>query len=310
MSKAEGKKIAIKFTMPLLGDVTGNVAAFSVTGKEYQYINGPIINKSYTVESVERAPASLFYQEAFNGVSDGVEIGTGGLNLILPAFSPTDIAGLQLWLDASQITGLVDNEPVTTWVDASGNNRNAASSGTSRPLYKTNVLNGKPVLRFDGANDYMATPNVLNTDIHTIFVIAKANGTEEDIIGSGSLISGDILIMRFTNLFRGHFWTNNSPNAVDSVGTETAAWTLYNQEVNSAQIITRRNGIQDNAANIVGTKQGVTRPIIVGNRTGVYSGGFLNGDVAEVIVYNTALSTENRQLLETYLMTKYGIGGA
>ena len=56
MSKAEGKQIVVKFTMPLLGDVTGNVSAFSVTGQEYQYINGPIINKNYGVVSVERYP--------------------------------------------------------------------------------------------------------------------------------------------------------------------------------------------------------------------------------------------------------------
>ena len=56
MSKAEGKKIAVKFTMPLLGDVTGNVAAFTVTGQEYKYINGPILNKTYTVTSVVAHP--------------------------------------------------------------------------------------------------------------------------------------------------------------------------------------------------------------------------------------------------------------
>jgi hypothetical protein len=56
MSKAIGKKISIKFTMPLLGDVTANVSAFSVTGQEYKYINGPIINKTYTVTSVVAHP--------------------------------------------------------------------------------------------------------------------------------------------------------------------------------------------------------------------------------------------------------------
>lgn len=56
MSKALGKKIAVKFTMPLLGDVTGNVSAFSVTGQEYKYINGPILNKTYTVISVVAHP--------------------------------------------------------------------------------------------------------------------------------------------------------------------------------------------------------------------------------------------------------------
>lgn len=56
MSKADGKQIAIKFTMPLLGDVTGNVSAFTVTGQEYKYINGPILSKTYTITSVVAHP--------------------------------------------------------------------------------------------------------------------------------------------------------------------------------------------------------------------------------------------------------------
>lgn len=59
MSKAEGKKIGIKFTLPLVGDVEGNENAFTVSGQEYQYTdgpdnNGPLVDKTYEVESVER----------------------------------------------------------------------------------------------------------------------------------------------------------------------------------------------------------------------------------------------------------------
>ena len=56
MSKADGEKIAIKFTMPLLGEVSGNIGAFSITGQQYKYINGPLLDKSYTVAAVETHP--------------------------------------------------------------------------------------------------------------------------------------------------------------------------------------------------------------------------------------------------------------
>lgn len=61
MSKADGKKIAIKFTEPLVGDVSGNQLAFTVSGKEYKWVdgpnhNGPFINKEYEVASVESHP--------------------------------------------------------------------------------------------------------------------------------------------------------------------------------------------------------------------------------------------------------------
>ena len=59
MSKGEGKIIAIKFTEPLLGDVTGNETHFTISGKEYEYVgdvNGELIDTEYEVGSVERYP--------------------------------------------------------------------------------------------------------------------------------------------------------------------------------------------------------------------------------------------------------------
>ncbi len=71
---------------------------------------------------------------------------------------------LQLWLKADAITGLNNNDPVSTWVDSSVNGRNATQSGAARPTYITSALNGKPVIRFDGSVDYMA---VADNDVWT-----------------------------------------------------------------------------------------------------------------------------------------------
>lgn len=58
MSKSEGKKISIKFTQPIIGDISTNISAFAITGKEYLYTdgpdnNGPLIDKIYTINSIE-----------------------------------------------------------------------------------------------------------------------------------------------------------------------------------------------------------------------------------------------------------------
>lgn len=61
MSKAEGKIIGIKFSLPLVGDVTGNEDAFIITGQEYEYTDGPdhngkLVSKTYTVGTVQTHP--------------------------------------------------------------------------------------------------------------------------------------------------------------------------------------------------------------------------------------------------------------
>ena len=84
MSKAEGKKITIKFTHPLAGDITGNANAFTVTGQEYQFTDGPnnngtLVNKVYTVTSVSNHSSEvnsilLEFANEFNNVQGLIQI--------------------------------------------------------------------------------------------------------------------------------------------------------------------------------------------------------------------------------------------
>ena len=69
-------------------------------------------------------------------------------------------AGAGLVLDARRLTGLNDGDAVSTWADVSGNGWNATGTSTARPLYKTAIQGGQPVLRFDGSNDYMSISSV------------------------------------------------------------------------------------------------------------------------------------------------------
>lgn len=55
MSKGDGQKIAIKFDKPLLGDVTGNESAFTITGMVRNPLKvGELQPKVFSVASVER----------------------------------------------------------------------------------------------------------------------------------------------------------------------------------------------------------------------------------------------------------------
>ena len=57
----------------------------------------------------------------------------------------------------SCFTGLSDGATVATLTDMSGLGNHATAAGI--PIYKTGVLNGQPVLRFNGACSF-ATPNL------------------------------------------------------------------------------------------------------------------------------------------------------
>jgi hypothetical protein len=74
------------------------------------------------------------------------------------SFSPTQIPNLALWLDAADASTItVDgSNNVSEWRDKSGNARHLTQgTALNRPSYVTGVLNGLPVVRPDGVNDFL-----------------------------------------------------------------------------------------------------------------------------------------------------------
>ena len=76
-----------------------------------------------------------------------------------------------VWLRADDLSA----SPVSAWSDQSGNgNDMSQGNATYQPTWVDGVLNGKPVLRFDGANDDLdgpATNTLLGGGIDDITII-------------------------------------------------------------------------------------------------------------------------------------------
>jgi hypothetical protein len=104
------------------------------------------------------------------------------------AFSPTDIAGLKLWLDFSDASTLFtdagstpvssDGDAIYQANDKSGRGNHAVQANIDcRPFYKTAVLNSLSVGDFDGSNDVLIVPggDFDNLEIggHTILFVAR-----------------------------------------------------------------------------------------------------------------------------------------
>lgn len=85
---------------------------------------------------------------------------------------------LKLWLEADVLVSNADGDAIQTWPDISGNaNDFTQATLANRPLLKTDILNGRPALLFDGSNDLFTGP-LLSTFITavnggTIYVLAK-----------------------------------------------------------------------------------------------------------------------------------------
>ena len=101
-------------------------------------------------------------------------------------FSPTDIAGLGLWLKADAgVT--VSGGFVTTWADQSGNGNNASiATAGEEPTFISSFSNAKPAIEFDGQGQIMqiTSASSLNFTTMSSFIVLKylGEGTGNNIV--------------------------------------------------------------------------------------------------------------------------------
>lgn len=93
-------------------------------------------------------------------------------------FNPAH-AGANSCYDA-RFLALADNAAVADWTDRSANARTAsqASSG-NRPVYKTAVQGGSPIVRFDGLNDQLLTSSYALPAAASLVSAAKADAWQQ-----------------------------------------------------------------------------------------------------------------------------------
>jgi hypothetical protein len=253
-------------------------------------------------------------------------------------FNPSNIAGLSLWLDAT--TGLfdatsggnlvtTDGATVARWEDQSGNARHISQSVSgSRPILKTSVQNGRNILRFDGVADHLFTTSafVYSLGSSTIFCVVSQTPSSPPSVNA-SLITERSSTNSFPNYI---VIGNGASNATTlrifmrddananilfsgSSTLQTASGTAFNSSyqlvgtvdtgTNMALYINKSSSVNGNYTRSTLT---MDRFAVGSSRTNTAT-SFFGCDLAEIIIYNSALSTNNRQLVENYLYSKWGI---
>lgn len=237
-------------------------------------------------------------------------------------FNPRQVGSLRLWLDATDPAGNgiqpANASAVSSWVDKSGNgNTVTQGTGANQPVYQTGVLNGKPVVRFDGTNDLMvkSSASSLGTTV-TMFVVGTTNGNASFNRGTFFDYSTGAVTNTGANLIQKETSPNMAVGFFDGTldqfdGTAitlpyTAVMYIYNTGSNGFLF---QNGVQT-ATGATGNISGAPNVYTIGSLFNSVGGWFLNGDVAEVIFYNGNISTAQKLLVNRYLGNKWGIAVA
>lgn len=236
-------------------------------------------------------------------------------------FSPLNLPGLALWLDASDTASMFDattggsvvtnGGAVARWQDKSGNGRNATQgTANNRPTFNTNKQNGLPSLTFDGTNDSLATASFAHSQPLTVFVLQRLTSTTTQPFYSRIIEHGD------NNGFAIICADSGVPNRAVSVQYASSSFTRGPAPVTSPTLLemyvdssaTRNvylniNGVDQIATTRTGTPT-TTGVLTISNYTG---GGnyYMPQEMYEIVYYNRFLSSNERTLIRNYLNRKW-----
>ncbi|MEW5798839.1 MAG: GLUG motif-containing protein [Bacteroidota bacterium] len=231
---------------------------------------------------------------------------TQGLPSEISAFP--DTANLQIWLRADEGVA-AEGGNVLAWYDRSGNNHyTQQNASANQPSFVSAVVNGYPVVRFNGSTGYL--PFVSNWDFlvgtnYTIFVVEarSSNKTNNYCIGGSTTVLNSAIHLGYRNDSTVTFAQYANDLDVSVPKYTSQEFTVYTFQLSSAG-----HAIYNNAGLLASNSN--TNPFVSLNDISVgrsFGTAYYGGDIAEVIIYSSALSSNNRNTIENYLLQKYNI---
>jgi beta-lactam-binding protein with PASTA domain len=233
---------------------------------------------------------------------------------------PTD--GLVIALRASGLAGsLANGDPVTQWFSEEGSGGTAVGSGLQAPTFALSAINGQPAVRFDGVDDFLALTGSLSdfragvslyvvmrpTVLQSGFkVLLLGNGAGAQNIGLGRagtdpgyqyFTFSDSGAVGFFNTSGG--LVANEPALVSvlqaagvSNGTSAAELAKNGTVIGGGDVAVP--ALADRLDNLIGKSR--------------FGGdGFFQGDIAEILIYNRALSATEQATVRGYFAQKYSL---
>lgn len=227
----------------------------------------------------------------------------------VPDPGPPPVAGFIAHYDASDLTTLTLNNGVrvSTWADKAGNFNASQSTDANRPVVTTHptLLNTRSALYCDGSNDQFTTScpasDRTETSFHVACVVSLA--AVNPLIGGTNGVNGGRGVRIGTTGFVETVRQGVSTIFASTVNAVTAGTPFVSACILDTTTCEHRlNNTTESTSN--------SDTFTASRVTNIASGAtaqFLTGWIAEVLIYDTTLSSGDVDQTITYLMSKWGI---
>jgi len=215
---------------------------------------------------------------------------------------------LIFWVRADSGVTKDGSDLVSSWTNLAPGGGEVTQSATERqPLWVSNGINGKPVLRFNGTSTAMETPNLtIGTNMTVIAVLNSIRYDNQRILSDENyftmMFDGFRLFMKGG---AGDQWGSGYAS-FGTIGYETFHIVSVSSDGNTSKGY--MDGLNTGSASFFRIPHSAPNYIGASYSAGSGFGEFLQGDVAEMRVYNKALTQAEIFALVSRLKLKYQVG--
>jgi hypothetical protein len=199
---------------------------------------------------------------------------------------------------------LVGNGGIRWWYDQSGSaNHVPQATAAAQPYWTPNIVNSRPVARFDGTDDFLRG-DCPNETGRTIYMVARMRSSVTNTRLSNDSLNGNASTFDNGSASYGYYLT--APNVIDPVGGTTTNWNIVTLKYSGGNTLapyvnnTAATPFSTSAYNVNGTAYWL------GSEWG---GAFFLSplDLACRLQYDVTHDDTTRQAIQTILADKFGI---
>lgn len=199
---------------------------------------------------------------------------------------------------------------VTQWNDLGGNNRHLTQAAAGpQPRFIAGAPGQPAAVRFDGVDDRLLSPAFQTGNEVSLFTVAKCSGGANfaRLFAKGSDTRGFMLTR--TGTTTGYTLRHDTSAGFNQARTGNllfnGTWQTFAMHSSPSRTTAGRNGnIEIDTAFLWGNGIANPNPLVLGASYTAAS-GFLSGDVAEMLLYDRALSPAEKSAVHVYLQEKY-----
>ncbi len=240
----------------------------------------------------------------------------------LTSFNLTNTYSPRLWLKADAVTNLNSGQNITNWNDSSSNALNTTSTGAGFPTWNLDAT-GTAYVQFNGNNNSLSTASTtLGTNVTILAVVSRnwpsaayapiISQSYGSVAGIGLTSTGGSTQDWTSNnlgMFGNGYVAGNAPRAIGPYGALANGQTV----IISASLSATTSRVWLNGAAISTTEF----PAAVTNNTAaieigsaVTAANFSDYKMRELLLFTSSVSDSDRQKLEAYLATRWGLLGS